>query len=236
MLAERCQLFARAKSSTSTAVEEGLLVSACLALAAPITMLLAVGQVTLREAGLARLAISGSVFMSATITCPACRASLSVGSAAAGQQVQCPRCQTAITIPQPVLLEVAVTETEPSPPPAGPTRPCPHCSEPIAFGARKCRHCRAWLDREGDEDFSTPRFKPCPRCGAGGANRVIFTFWGSFYGPALFTHVRCPQCGHAYNGKTGRSNLIPAILFVSIPAALILVIIGGLVYLIWSLT
>jgi hypothetical protein len=95
--------------------------------------------------------------------------------------------------------------------------------------ARKCRFCRTWLD-EDDEDEDRPRsyFVPCPRCGAGSAQRVIFTFWGSFYGPAMFHHVRCPNCGYAYNGRTGRSNLLPAIAFVTIPAVGILAVLGCL--------
>src|SRR5260370_159857 len=56
-------------------------------------------------------------------------------------------------------------------------------------------------------------YKPCPRCGAGGATRVTWTPWGSFYGPALLTHVRCPGCGYAYNGRTGRSNVVGVIFF-----------------------
>ena len=43
--------------------------------------------------------------------------------------------------------------------------------------------------------------------------------------------VQCPKCYYKYNGKTGRSNLIPAIIFVTIPLLLILAIIGGLVLL-----
>jgi hypothetical protein len=38
------------------------------------------------------------------------------------------------------------------------------------------------------------------------AKRVGFTWWGGMLGPKLFTHVKCAQCGQAYNGKTGRSN------------------------------
>jgi rubredoxin len=88
--------------------------------------------------------------------------------------------------------------------------------------------------KETEEVYSD--YVPCPRCGARGAERVVFTFWGSFYGPALFTHVQCPKCYYKYNGKTGKSNRIPAILFVSIPLILILAIIGGVVFLAVSLS
>jgi hypothetical protein len=61
---------------------------------------------------------------------------------------------------------------------------------------------------------------------------VTWTIWGSFYGPALFNHVRCPECRYAYNGRSGRSNLVPAIFFVTIPAILIAAIVGVVVWLI----
>jgi hypothetical protein len=89
-------------------------------------------------------------------------------------------------------------------------------------------------DEEGSS-WGGNQYKPCPRCGARKSERVVFTFWGSFYGPALFTHVRCPRCSYAYNGRTGRSNLIPAIIFVTVPLVLILAIFGGLGFLIWRL-
>ena len=81
---------------------------------------------------------------------------------------------------------------------------------------------------EVDEDAALSKrksFKACPRCGTVGAKRVLFTPWGSFYGPALFNHVRCPECRYAYNGRSGGSNLIPAVLFVTIPLLLMAAII-----------
>jgi hypothetical protein len=178
--------------------------------------------------------------MATTVTCPACRAALQVGSATVGQQVRCPRCQALIRVPSDNRVEVAITEEPPAapaapkePPTVGPTRSCPACGQPIAVTARKCRHCKAWIEEEDeDREYYRSEYKPCPRCGARGATRVVFTFWGSFYGPALFTHVRCPECQYAYNGRTGRSNTLPAVLFVAIPALLILGIIGGLIWLI----
>jgi hypothetical protein len=77
-------------------------------------------------------------------------------------------------------------------------------------------------------------YKPCPQCGAEGATRVLWTPWGSFYGPAMFCHVKCPDCGHTYNGRTGGSNLIPAIICVVIPLLLILAILGGIVYIFYA--
>jgi len=50
----------------------------------------------------------------------------------------------------------------------------------------------------------------------------------------MFTHVRCVNCGAAYNGRTGRSNLIPAIIFVMVPLALIFVVLCILGWVVWS--
>jgi hypothetical protein len=78
------------------------------------------------------------------------------------------------------------------------------------------------------------KFAPCPSCGDTDAKRVVWTFWGSFYGPALFNHVRCVNCGAAYNGRTGRSNLIPAILFLTVSAMLVIVALGVVGVLLWT--
>jgi ribosomal protein S27E len=84
---------------------------------------------------------------------------------------------------------------------------------------------------EDDEDLKT-EWKECPQCGAEGAKRVKWTAWGSFYGPAMFSHVRCPECGYCYNGRTGRSNVVPAIIFVTIP---LLAIVGIVIFVFWML-
>ncbi len=49
-------------------------------------------------------------------------------------------------------------------------------------------------------------FAPCPKCSSTKSRKVWFTWWGGIIGPLLFTHVKCPDCGTAYNGKTGKSN------------------------------
>ncbi len=183
--------------------------------------------------------------MSATMNCPGCQTPLRVRDEMAGKKIKCPRCAQVVTVPAlevQTLEEVSsaeeITADPPAPKstkePAG-TRPCPACGERISVTARRCRHCQADVvdedDAEDDEDVSIrarSKYKPCPRCGETGAKRVVWTPWGSFYGPALFTHVRCQECGYAYNGKSGRSNLIPAIVFVAVPLLIILAIFGAL--------
>lgn len=49
-------------------------------------------------------------------------------------------------------------------------------------------------------------YVPCPRCGKADSAKVGFSWWGGYLGPKLLTHVRCPHCQTAYNGKTGKSN------------------------------
>jgi len=176
------------------------------------------------------------------MNCPGCQTPLRLREDMAGKKIKCPRCAMVITVPSEeaeVLEALPADEKITAEPPAprarskpARTRPCPECGEPVAVTASKCRFCKAPLDDddedEDEEDHrrQRSRYKPCPRCGEGGANRVVWTPWGSFYGPALFTHVRCPGCGYAYNGQSGRSNLVPAIVFVTIPLFLILIILG----------
>lgn len=184
--------------------------------------------------------------MNATMNCPGCQTQLRLREDMAGKKIKCPRCARIIAIPagnEETLEEVTEPEARITQEPIAkaqtkptPTRRCPECGQRIPADARKCRHCKAELDDEEDEEEqegrprTRSRYKPCPRCGARGATRVMFTFWGSFYGPALFTHVRCPECGYAYNGRSGRSNLLPAIFFVTIP---LLLICGLIALIIW---
>lgn len=165
--------------------------------------------------------------MATTMNCPGCRRPLRLREDMAGRTIKCPRCAQIIAIPStaavcPTAEEIAAETTASSTRKKEiATRLCPECGQPLAAPASKCSSCKA------------PQYKPCPRCGEEGAKRVTWTAWGSFYGPALFTHVRCPVCGYAYNGKSGRSNLVPAILFVAVPLLLILAIfsvVGWLIY------
>jgi hypothetical protein len=98
--------------------------------------------------------------------------------------------------------------------------PCPECGEMVDIAATKCPHCKTPLEADDEEEYK--RWKKCPNCGKQMAKRVLWTFWGSFYFTAIFKHVRCEDCGTKYNGKTGKSNMVPAVLCVSIAAVLIL--------------
>jgi len=151
------------------------------------------------------------------MNCPGCQTPLRVREEMAGKRIKCPRCAQVIAIPAQeveTLEEVSPGEEITAAPPAA-----------------KPRRRAAVVEDEEDEDEDVPirrrsKYKPCPRCGEEGATRVVWTPWGSFYGPALFTHVRCPECGYAYNGKSGGSNLVPAIIFIVVPLVLILAILG----------
>lgn len=167
--------------------------------------------------------------MTVKTTCTGCKTMLRLGAEMAGKKVRCPRCSTVVAVPEMELEEVVPEEVVPEDDAI--------TSEPIVKPAKRKegRVNKSRKRRHEDEaDEGDSEYQPCPECGASGATRVKWTPWGSFYGPALFTHVRCPECGYAYNGNTGRSNIVPAIIFVTIPALLILGIIGLVIYMIMN--
>jgi predicted amidophosphoribosyltransferase len=178
--------------------------------------------------------------MKLQIICPTCKKEFRFTDRSGLETVFCPHCGDEVPKDLGTIVDekdALATKSETRPVILEQTQPCPRCGKPISTKARKCKFCRAWLEEEDEEPEEVySDYAPCPRCGARGAERVVFTFWGSFYGPALFTHVQCPKCYYKYNGKTGKSNRIPAILFVSIPLVLILAIIGGVVFLAVSLS
>jgi DNA-directed RNA polymerase subunit RPC12/RpoP len=188
--------------------------------------------------------------MKLEVQCPACKKEFRFTDKGDVKTVSCPHCGDLVSKDLgTVVLEEVVQITKPASPPH--LRPgaqehstegrgeqvqrCPNCGKTISINARKCKYCRAWLD-EDEEEESYTEYVPCPRCGARRSERVVFTFWGSFYGPALLTHVQCPKCYYKYNGKTGKSNLIPAIIFVLVPLFLILAVIVGLVFFAFTLS
>ncbi len=74
-------------------------------------------------------------------------------------------------------------------------------------------------------------YAACPTCSSTRATKVGFTWWGGVLGPALLTHVKCPNCGTKYNGKTGASNTGAIIVYSVVLGAISI----GLLVLIWRL-
>ncbi len=77
-----------------------------------------------------------------------------------------------------------------------------------------------------------PDYAPCPECSSTRVKKVGFTWWGGVVGPSLLTHVRCRECGTAYNGKTGRSNT-GAIIVYSVVMGVIAIGLGVVIF--WRL-
>jgi uncharacterized Zn finger protein len=71
-------------------------------------------------------------------------------------------------------------------------------------------------------------YAPCPKCSALEAKKVGFTWWGGVLGPSLLTHVKCPNCGTAYNGKTGQSNTTGIIIYSVVIGVIALAVFVGL--------
>jgi hypothetical protein len=103
---------------------------------------------------------------------------------------------------------------------------------------KKRQRQRGWEgEGEGEGNVDVRRrgpvpggYAPCPKCGNTDAERVLFTFWGSFHITNVVCHVQCPSCGTCYNGRTGRSNIVVAFLCVMIPLVLIMAVIGALAW------
>ena len=179
--------------------------------------------------------------MPITITCPSCNSPLRVREEYAGKQLQCPRCSAVITVSNAdaaPTTEVPLLEVEEHVEERQPVARAIPPHRAVVINIEEARPDRrpgapAHHPSEGPREGRRPRprgpdYVPCPRCGAGGAEGVIWTPWGSFYGPALLTHVRCLKCGYAYNGRTGGSNTVAAVFFVLVPLILILAIVFGL--------
>ena len=65
-------------------------------------------------------------------------------------------------------------------------------------------------------------YAPCPKCGGRNADKVRFTWWGGVLGPKVLSHVKCPQCGKAYNGKSGRDNTTGIVIYSAVVAVVVL--------------
>jgi predicted RNA-binding Zn-ribbon protein involved in translation (DUF1610 family) len=171
-----------------------------------------------------RISLSGGEkeqTMASMVACAACGALLRVREEYVGRAMECPKCGQPVA---PLALDSKPAEVA--------TAKAPSPGIPAVLPARRRAPS---IDEQDDLSASAAwgRFAPCPRCGSANAERVVWTAWGSFYGPALLHHVRCLSCGCKYNGRSGRSNLVPAAIFVLVPLILIVAIIGGLFAWLW---
>lgn len=64
---------------------------------------------------------------------------------------------------------------------------------------------------------------------------MSFTWWGGLIGPRVLTHVKCPGCGHGYNGKSGKDNttgiVIYSIIVGIVALGFVVVLIAAMVFL-----
>lgn len=177
--------------------------------------------------------------MAISLRCTGCRVLMKLRDELAGKKVRCPRCKTVLRVPaaeQEDLVEAVVEKKRvEEPPPRKPTGRTGRVQREEPVGLRKQKVQTELPDEPRPvappkKAGPASKYKPCPRCATEGPKRVTWTSWGSFYGPRLFNHVQCPECGYCYNGKTGRSNALPATIFVLMPLLGILAILGGIGY------
>jgi predicted RNA-binding Zn-ribbon protein involved in translation (DUF1610 family) len=183
-----------------------------------------------RFCGLSSQVLGRNSTMPIMVACGGCGAQLRVRDEYLGRAMKCPKCGQMVRTHgsvEAVPLDKPMPAGQP-----GPVQLSAAENLPEVLPVRPRRH--------DDEVEDAPRsqgsfnaYAPCPRCGSMNAERVVWTVWGSFYGPAMLNHVRCIGCGNKYNGRTGRSNLVAATIFVMIPLLLILAIIGGLAWWLW---
>ena len=74
----------------------------------------------------------------------------------------------------------------------------------------------------------------CPRCGNPASKKVSFTWWGGLIGPKILNHVKCLNCGAAYNGKTGRSNTTGIIIYSLVALAISIIVLAILSLVAWA--
>lgn len=148
--------------------------------------------------------------MANMMACSSCGSQLRVRDEYVGRAMKCPKCGQVMQ-PGGAVTEVELADVEPV--------------------ERPRRQARAAAENIWDSGARRPvagAYAPCPSCGNTDAERVLFTFWGSFHITNMVCHVQCPSCGKRYNGRTGRSNLPVAIVCVLIPLLLIAAVLGML--------
>jgi hypothetical protein len=171
--------------------------------------------------------------MAITVVCPGCGSQLRVRDEYLGRAMKCPKCAGRVETGP---VDAVPTDDEQAAVAPGKARPKP---PPVPQDIEEVRPApaRRRREHEGDDERRPPGryggYAPCPRCGGTHAERVTWTIWGSFYGPAMLNHVQCAGCGYRYNGRSGRSNALAAAVFVMVPLALILGIFALLAWWLW---
>lgn len=56
----------------------------------------------------------------------------------------------------------------------------------------------------------------CPSCQSANVKRMSFTWWGGAIGPRILHHVKCGDCSHTYNGRSGQSNTKGIIIYSAV--------------------
>jgi hypothetical protein len=72
-------------------------------------------------------------------------------------------------------------------------------------------------------------YVPCPQCQMPSPQPVKFTWWGGLLGPKMLSHVKCQQCGLAYNGKSGQSNTKGIIIYAIVVNLIVFALVLGVI-------
>ena len=169
------------------------------------------------------------------ITCRHCSRAIRAADEYAGKKIRCPGCKEVLALPggAPATAVQPPPVVKAAPPPPPKRRPVDEDDDMIPVAAEVAedddeeerrppkRRKRRSRNRKGD-------WADCPHCDAPGrASRVGFTWWGGALGPWIFSHVRCHECGTCYNGRTGKSNDMPILIYTLVSVFFSLLILGG---------
>lgn len=151
----------------------------------------------------------------------------------AGKNARCPACKKILQIPAPEEEAITAVEVDEDDEDIRPAKRVVRAPAGEGVTARpKPRRAPAADDDEeddipeveaaddDDEEERRPRKKKrkrrrgprgsyadCPQCGSPGhATKVIYTWWGGFIGPLIFSLVQCSECGAQYNGSSGSDS------------------------------